>query len=39
MESYFAIASDEEQLTLDQEDTHHIVRVFRHQLGDEVVVV
>lgn len=39
MESYFAATSNKEQLTLDQDDTHHLVRVLRHKIGDEVVVV
>lgn len=39
MESYFAATRNKEQLVLDQNDTHHLVRVLRHKIGDEVVVV
>lgn len=39
MECYFANSSNKEQLILDQEDTNHIIRVLRHKIGDEIVVV
>lgn len=40
MECYFANSSNNaNQLILDQEDTKHIVRVLRHKLNDEIVVV
>lgn len=43
MESYFAVSSNfsanQQQLILDQDDTNHIVRVLRHVIGDEIVVV
>ncbi|MBE4703909.1 RsmE family RNA methyltransferase [Spiroplasma platyhelix] len=40
MECYFADSSNSnQQLVLDQEDTTHIIKVLRHKIGDEVVVV
>lgn len=39
MECYFAVASKQQQLILDQEDTNHISKVLRHKVDDEIVVI
>lgn len=40
MECYFAFNSNnEQQLILEQEDANHIVKVLRHEINDEIIVI
>lgn len=40
MELYFAkIKNQKQELVLDADDSKHIVKVFRHQINDEIVVI
>lgn len=40
MECYFAVSKNtKNQLILDQEDTKHIIKVLRHKIDDEIIII